>query len=227
MTTSKDPSADRPRPRRLKRSDGATTRLALLEAAGIVFAEKGFDRATAKEIAEKAGTNAAAVNYHFGGIESLYEEVLAEAHHRAVSYDLLASILDATSPVEDQLRHLFALLVGIARQPARTSWSLRVLSREMLAPTAHAQTLLETEIGPKKELLFQVISHFVGRPVNDPATARAAFAVIAPWIMMLLAGPHVMEIFPPLAPDQGDAEIIVDQMMTYTLGGLEALRRTL
>ena len=49
---------------------------------GAVFAECGFDGATAKAIALRAGANAAAVNYHFGGIAPLYEEVLAEAHRR-------------------------------------------------------------------------------------------------------------------------------------------------
>ena len=51
-----------------RRDDGATTRAQLLEAAGEIFAEKGLDRATGKEIADRAGTNSAAVNYYFGGL---------------------------------------------------------------------------------------------------------------------------------------------------------------
>ena len=34
-----------------------------------------------------AGTNAAAINYHFGGIEGLYAAVLCEAHRRLISLD--------------------------------------------------------------------------------------------------------------------------------------------
>ena len=47
-------------------------RARLLEAAGQVFAEQGFEAATGKEIAERAGVNAAGVNYHFGSLEGLY-----------------------------------------------------------------------------------------------------------------------------------------------------------
>lgn len=68
------------------RDNGTATRLQLLKAAGIIFAQKGFDRATAKEIAATAGTNAVSVNYHFGGIERLYEAVLVRAHDDLISF---------------------------------------------------------------------------------------------------------------------------------------------
>ena len=63
------------------------TRAHLLETAGQIFAEKGFDRATGKEICKRARVNAAAVNYHFGGMEGLYEAVVWEAHNRLVTFD--------------------------------------------------------------------------------------------------------------------------------------------
>ena len=52
------------------------TRKRLLEAALIVFAEKGFDGAGIRDIAERAKANSAMVQYHFGGKEGLYLEAL-------------------------------------------------------------------------------------------------------------------------------------------------------
>ena len=37
----------------------------LLEAAGEVFAEQGFHRATVRQITERARVNVAAINYHY------------------------------------------------------------------------------------------------------------------------------------------------------------------
>src|SRR3954463_2991584 len=52
------------------------TRKRLLEAAGEVFAEKGFKAATVRDICARAGANVAAINYHFGDKEGLYGEVV-------------------------------------------------------------------------------------------------------------------------------------------------------
>ena len=47
------------------------TRERLLEAAGEVFAERGFREATVRGICKRANANNAAVNYHFGEKEEL------------------------------------------------------------------------------------------------------------------------------------------------------------
>lgn len=52
------------------------TKNKLLSAAIEVFAEKGFHGATVRDICFRVGANVAAVNYYFGGKESLYRYIL-------------------------------------------------------------------------------------------------------------------------------------------------------
>src|SRR5437588_2002648 len=52
------------------------TRDSLLEAAIAVFSAKGFEGGSVREITQAAKANQAAINYHFGGKEGLYREVL-------------------------------------------------------------------------------------------------------------------------------------------------------
>src|SRR6516164_2523355 len=59
-------SADEPRQR-------------LLEAAGEIFAAKGFEGATVRDICKRAGANIAAVNYYFRDKERLYIEAVKHA----------------------------------------------------------------------------------------------------------------------------------------------------
>ena len=47
----------------------------LLDAAEDCFAEKGFEGTNIRDLTQKANSNIAAVNYHFGGKENLYIEV--------------------------------------------------------------------------------------------------------------------------------------------------------
>src|SRR5881394_3293278 len=57
-------------------NEGVETRQRLLKAAGEVFAEQGFRRATVREICTRAGANIAAINYHYRDKEGLYTEVM-------------------------------------------------------------------------------------------------------------------------------------------------------
>jgi AcrR family transcriptional regulator len=56
--------------------DTRDTRQRLLDAAEMLFAERGFDAVSVRDISETAAVNVAAVNYHFHGKEYLYREVL-------------------------------------------------------------------------------------------------------------------------------------------------------
>jgi AcrR family transcriptional regulator len=52
------------------------TKERLLEAAGMLFFRKGYGAVSTRDLAEAAGVNVAAINYHFGGKENLYREAL-------------------------------------------------------------------------------------------------------------------------------------------------------
>ncbi|MFT3734209.1 MAG: TetR/AcrR family transcriptional regulator [Rhodocyclaceae bacterium] len=53
----------------------ADTGTRILDAAEALFAENGFDGASMRMITSRAGVNLAAVNYHFGSKEGLFQEV--------------------------------------------------------------------------------------------------------------------------------------------------------
>ena len=64
-------SGDQARPRGRRRA-GEDTRSALLDAARVEFTERGFDGATVRAIAQRAGVDAAMVNHWFGGKDGLF-----------------------------------------------------------------------------------------------------------------------------------------------------------
>ncbi|PXY21368.1 TetR family transcriptional regulator [Prauserella muralis] len=73
MTAANDSTPTR---RRGRRPAGEDTRTALVEAARAVFAESGFDGATVRAIAARAGVDAAMVNHWFGGKEGLFTKAV-------------------------------------------------------------------------------------------------------------------------------------------------------
>src|SRR5687768_12018312 len=109
------------------RADGLTTRSELLEAAGAVFAEHGYAKATSKEICERAGANIAAVNYYFGGKDGLYSAVLEEAHHRLVSLETVAAAARSDVDPRVKLRLLLTRIVSEIARRDQGGWELRLL----------------------------------------------------------------------------------------------------
>lgn len=71
MNSDRGDGSDAPR-RRGRRSGGEDTRAALLEAAREIFAEQGYNGATVRAIATRAGVDPAMVNHWFGGKEGLF-----------------------------------------------------------------------------------------------------------------------------------------------------------
>src|SRR5580658_7522029 len=89
-----------PARRRAKHKDPDLTRDKLIDAAGTVFAERGYRSATIREICRRAGANVAAVNYTFGDKMGLYTEVLRHSV-RAAKTAVMAVAMDASRTPED------------------------------------------------------------------------------------------------------------------------------
>ena len=214
-------------PRKLpgRREDGATTKAQILEAAGEVFAEKGFDRATGKEIAERAGSNSAAVNYYYGGIEGLYADVLVEAHRRLLTYDRLVALAEGPGePTEKAQKPHRPDRSQDHRTRRSSSWALRVLGREILSPSSVFPVLVKQEILPKKLVVTGIIGEILGRPHDDPVVTRCALNIIAPFAMLLVGN---RQIFTQVLPgfNSGEPEVqeqIVEHFQRFALAGLTA-----
>ncbi|WP_275291493.1 TetR family transcriptional regulator [Amycolatopsis sp. La24] len=83
--------------RRGRRPAGQDTRAVLLEAARAVFAENGYERATVRSIAARAGVDAAMVNHWFGGKEGLFAQAVLKLPFEPAE---LVTVLRA-GPVEE------------------------------------------------------------------------------------------------------------------------------
>jgi AcrR family transcriptional regulator len=196
----------------------------LLEVAGQVFAEKGFDRATGKEICERAGANTAAVNYYFGGMDGLYEAVLQEAPSRLVTVEALTAAVAGKASAEAKLETFIGLLVRALTGPASSSWVLRVIAREMLAPSPALDTLREKEMYPKSRLMRGIVAELMGLPDHHPAVARGCISVIAPLVILLICDRRTLKrLFPEFGFTPDDAPAVVRHMVQFTLGGLAAV----
>src|SRR5215831_2946451 len=209
-----------------RRSYRQGTRTELLEAAGHVFAEKGFDRATGKEICERAGANSAAINYYFGGMEGLHAAVLEEANRRLVPLESVTSAIARKTSARAKLQAIIELLVEKLLGPISSSWVLGVISREILLPTSALEHLFETQGLPKVRIAKSIIGELMELPEDHPAVARGCISVMAPMLLLFVADRYGLKrLFPNLLLTSNETKALSRHLVQFALGGLSAVAR--
>ena len=122
---------------RLNRRQAAKvrTRQKVLDAARTLFAERGYEPATIRDIARGAGMSTGAVFANFQDKAELFEAVLAEDLAK------LAETLRAAAAAETSVRArlLAALGAGPAQSSNSWSWSSRTFSRRACAKASCAR----------------------------------------------------------------------------------------
>ena len=144
--------------------DGAPvikTRARLLAAAGKLFAARGADGVTAKEICEAADVVPAAVNYHFGGLLGIYEAVLIEARDVAISGDRRLALLQTAAPAEEKLRGLITYAVRALLLPEDVFWIAQLFGREITHPTPIGKRILDPVVMPRIQALKLLVAQIV------------------------------------------------------------------
>jgi AcrR family transcriptional regulator len=156
-------------------SDDPRTRI--LNAAGPIFAEKGYEAATVREICQAAGVNLAAVNYHFGGKESLYREALRRAHPAKSGPQADLAWPEGTPPqrkLHDFVHMVLKHMLDVQASP----WQERLFVREIMDPTPAFQELLREHFRAGFGQLQRILDEIL--PPDTPPHRRhqIAFSII-------------------------------------------------
>jgi AcrR family transcriptional regulator len=206
----------------------ADTRERILSAALHVFAERGFDGATIKEITKAADANIAAVNYHFRSKDELVRQVL-EAFLRPINAARLAALdaFERQSRGAVCLRELSEALVRPMVRLSRDEKGGRALIRLLLQvralPRRTTNDVVAAQFDPVHERFVDALHRALPRLPREEVIWRYDFARGA--IMQVLADldPHLRRL---AALQKGLAEaddgIIVQHLVSFIVGGFSA-----
>ncbi len=200
------------------------TRTKLIQAAGEVFAEVGYQAATTREICRRAGANIAAVNYHFGDKLALYTEILKAAVIKREQPAVEALLATKTS--EEALR---ALLFGIFRQltdPDRPAWYVKVMAHELANPTPGLPVVVEHVIRPNVTLLCTIVGRIIGRPPQDMKTRMCAHSIIGQVIHYIHARPVIGLLWPDWKMTQEAIEEIGEHIAEFSIAALKEIGKS-
>jgi len=208
----------------LNQESSACTRTRLLEAAGEVFAEQGFRGATVREICDRAGANIAAVNYHFRDKEGLYNAVIEYAAGCALAKYPIGGGVDPNLPAEDRLRAFIRTYLNRLLDEGRPAWHGKLISREMVEPTAALDHLAETFARPQYQRLRAILTDLLG-PAADPERIRlCAASVVGQCLFYKHCRPMIQRLMPEQGYDHASLNMLAEHIADFSILAIESLR---
>jgi AcrR family transcriptional regulator len=197
-----------------------STKARIIEAAGVVFAEKGYEAATVRDICKRAGANLAAINYHFGDKHALYIEAVKSAHRARVEQLPLPKWAPDTRAI-DRLRSFIRTLLGRMLSNSGSAWRNELMLREMMSPNSACEALVKDFIRPDFESLLGVLSELL--PTDTPEEKRhlVAFSIVGQCLHYRIALPVVRLLISPEEYGTYGLDKLAEHILSFTLHGLE------
>lgn len=198
------------------------TRLRILNAAARLFAERGFQDVTVRDICGEAGANVAAVNYYFRDKSGLYREVIRQIIGFMQQMMERAHNAGPNKTAEERLGHYIRTFLQHILQSGDACWQGMLMAREMTDPTPGLDLIFQQAIRPNSERVRALVSEIMGRPVSDPMVGMCVGSVQTQ--MIGLANPIARRFIPNFSPEVIAA--IAEHITRFSLGGIRATKES-
>jgi len=212
----------------MARRSPSATKDRVLDAAEALFMEHGYEATSLRAITTDAGVNLAAVSYHFGGKEELFQAVLTRRldpmnQARVALLERYESeAAPAPVPCERILAALFIPALALARDPPRGGSNfLRLLGRAYADPAPFIRRFLSQQYAAMIARFKDAFAHALPQLPRKELSWRLHFIMGA--LSYTLAGTDALKIIAELNPvETGNDEILLRRLAPFLLAGLTA-----
>lgn len=153
--------------------DDKTARKRLLDAATQLFAEKGLDGTSTRDLAKTADLNVSLISYYFGGKEGLYKAVISEFAETARSEtDRFLEAVDLESLDRETFRQVMKEFVGLMLNFKFQRRDIHlILQREVMQGLPHSRNVYENIFSKITETIVRIYQvgqekNFVRKEIN-------------------------------------------------------------
>ena len=207
----------------------ADTKSQILDTAERLFAQKGFDAVSLRNIVTVAKVNLAAVHYHFGSKQSLLHTVVAR-RLRPINEERLAGLAEAQTkagkrPVklERVLECLFLPLFRVQADPKVGPAFSRLIGRVLFDRNADLQKFMMNELAEVIPQFSAALDAALPGLPKEETDWRSHFMAGA--MAHTLCNADLLAKFTGTQFDPGDYETTVKRLIEFTAAGFRAEAR--
>lgn len=201
-----------------------STRERILNAAGEVFAEQGFEGATVRAITQRAGVNVAAINYHFRDKAELYSRVILDA----CAAQRIADLIKAEGIVDprQRLRSIIFHWLQFMLTPDRPQWKRLLLAREMANPTIALDQLVENSIRPMRdECLKPTLRELAEDRFDEKQLRYLSGSIMGQCYYYLQSRPVLDRLYPGFEIGKPEINELADHITRFSLAAITEMTR--
>ncbi len=172
---------------RARRADGAASRARILEAAGKLFADQGYEAVSTRALAKAARVNLSAIGYHFGGKAGLYQQVVRQliVDSEPIMGPAIERLEGGVANARGDRVRLAQVMAGFVRhllgavlRDERMRWQMALILREFHQPSPWFPMLLEERIHPLHNAVAGLVGGATGRRPEAAETRLLTAALI-------------------------------------------------
>lgn len=202
-----------------------STRERLLNAACEIFAEKGYRNATVAEICDSAKANIAAVNYHFGDKEKLYDEVWRHAFSITAEAYPLDGRLPENPTIEDSLYSYANAILHRIFSEDETGLFAKLLFRELASPTLALDRINQAALFPQSQYLAQVIHRELGENIGEAQLRHCMHSIIGQCAFYNFSRPLRERVMGKRNMTEEEIQQTARHIARFSLGGLKEIQK--
>src|SRR4030095_6501778 len=190
-----------------------STKARILAAAQEVFAVKGFDGASTREIAARAGVNISSLHYHWDSKEALYRAIFERIYQQLS--EILAGVIER--PRQPLVRHetirksmelIFDFYAGNQTIP-------RLLMRRSMETDSSDAALERDVLGQPWQTFAQWVRQYSGDRLPEQDLNFFMLAVQCVMLVLMLDSPHVSAMLDGNVKDEAVRERLRDQVTRF------------
>jgi AcrR family transcriptional regulator len=200
------------------------TQLDIINAAGPLFAEKGFKATTIAQICKAANVNQAAVSFHFGGKEELYIALVRYGYEYALA-EIPWPKWEPGTPATVRLSDFILTFLRRAVADREPRWPCQLIMREIIEPTSACEEFARGYVLPTTVILDGILQDLL--PAGFPAERRLLVgrSIIGQMLFYRVARP-ILRLMPAGADllrfDEPQMQRLADHITAFTLAALGA-----
>lgn len=195
------------------------TRQRLIDAAGAIFAEKGYEAASVRDICQQAQANIAAVNYHFGDKKSLYVAAVRHAQSCADSENPEITWPEEMPPVE-RLRAYILKMLELKLAVDKPAWHLGIMLREMALPTEACAAVVEDYVRPMANGMRAILLDLLGQDFPEEQGNMIGFSIVGQVLFYYVHQPVIRLLIGADAHDALSVQKLADHIANFSLAAM-------